>query len=298
MATALNFDNAVLCNFFFEIGLLEDFEVGLEEDDRFDENLVLGLGLLSAAKCAKRLCRQTVPKVFGFVEKTLQLYSARDFKDDFRISKDSFHAIHQELHDHLVYLPRPNGRPPITPEKQLLISIWYLSNQDSMRGVARMFGVSKSSIHRCLHRVALAVVNILGKKFIRFPSHEEQEEISRDIEERTSLRGCIGFIDGTHIRLSSVPAGDTDYVNRKKFPSIQLQLIVDDKMRIRDTYVGWPGSCHDARVFRNSPIAAVVQDNGDAATIISPEKFIIGESEMILICIILHIMLCNVYSSK
>ena len=33
-----------------------------------------------------------------------------------------------------------------------------------------------------------------------------------------------------------------------------FQLVVDDRMLIRDAYVGWPGCTHDARVFRNSPL--------------------------------------------
>lgn len=35
---------------------------------------------------------------------------------------------------------------------------------------------------------------------------------------------------------------------------IYLQLVVDNKLLIRDTYVRWPGSTHDARVLRNSDL--------------------------------------------
>ena len=42
--------------------------------------------------------------------------------------------------------------------------------------------------------------------------------------------------------------------NRKGFHSINLQGIVDHEMMFTDYYVGWPGSVHDARVFRNSEI--------------------------------------------
>ena len=37
----------------------------------------------------------------------------------------------------------------------------------------------------------------------------------------------VGFIDGTHIRL---PGGDTDYFNRKMYPSIQLQIAVNHRL--------------------------------------------------------------------
>jgi len=46
----------------------------------------------------------------------------------------------------------------------------------------------------------------------------------------------------------------TDYYNRKGWYSIILQAIIDHKYIIRDICVGWPGSVHDVRVYRNSGI--------------------------------------------
>ena len=70
-------------------------------------------------------------------------------------------------------------------------------------------------------------------------------------------------------------AGDTDYVNCKGYASIQLQLVVDDNLVILDAYVGWPGCCHDARVFRNSPLFhRLPHDDG---TMLGEDYFVIGE---------------------
>ena len=43
-------------------------------------------------------------------------------------------------------------------------------------------------------------------------------------------------------------------INQKGFYSIILQAVRNDQMLFRDTYVGWPGSVHDARVFDNSDL--------------------------------------------
>ena len=59
---------------------------------------------------------------------------------------------------------------------------------------------------------------------IRWPSPDKQREISRNVEELCHLPGVVGFIDGSHIRLSSALGGDKDYFNRKGFPSMQLQV--------------------------------------------------------------------------
>lgn len=84
------------------------------------------------------------------------------------------------------------------------------------------------------------------------------------------MPNCIGFIDGTHIGLSFLPNGDKDYINRKGYPSIQLQLVVDDKMMIRDTYVGWPYCVHDDRVYLNSPIFNCLEH--DSGVHLAPDK--------------------------
>lgn len=116
-------------------------------------------------------------------------------------------------------------------------------------------------------------ISDLSNIFIQWPTHEEQDEIALSIEERSHIQNCVGFIDGTHIRLSSAPGGERDYINRKKYASVQLQLVVDDRLLIRDIYVGWPGCTHDARVYRNSPLARAIEDDGGA---LGPDKFIIG----------------------
>ena len=42
--------------------------------------------------------------------------------------------------------------------------------------------------------------------------------------------------------------------NRKGFYSLILQATVDCEPLFTDIYVGWPGSVHDGRVWRNSPL--------------------------------------------
>lgn len=63
-----------------------------------------------------------------------------------------------------------------------------------------------------------------------------------------------GALDGTHIRIDK-PLEDKDsYINRKKYFSIQMQAVADHKKKFLDLYIGYPGSVHDARVFKESSI--------------------------------------------
>lgn len=61
-----------------------------------------------------------------------------------------------------------------------------------------------------------------------------------------------GAIDDSYIKIDK-PLQDKDsYVNRKQFFSIILQGVVDHNKKFLDVCIGYPGSVHDARVFRES----------------------------------------------
>ena len=113
----------------------------------------------------------------------------------------------------------------------------------------------------------------LKDRFIKWPSPEGQQQIADSIQQASRIPNCVGFIDGCHFRLKSAPNGDPDYTNRKAYNSIQSQVVADDHLIINDAYVGWPGSTHDARVYRNSPLFDMMERG-----VISQEKCIIGDS--------------------
>ncbi|KAF1385372.1 hypothetical protein PFLUV_G00107070 [Perca fluviatilis] len=65
----------------------------------------------------------------------------------------------------------------------------------------------------------------------------------------------IGALDCTHIRIKR-PSGvhEGDFVNRKSYHSINVQMICDADCTFSNVEAKWPGSVHDSRVFRASTI--------------------------------------------
>ena len=66
------------------------------------------------------------------------------------------------------------------------------------------------------------------------------------VRDRCQIKDCIGFIDDTHIKVSEIPNGDTDFVNRKGYAFVKLQLVVDHSLLITDANVFWSGSVQDS----------------------------------------------------
>ncbi|XP_062598371.1 putative nuclease HARBI1 [Saccostrea cucullata] len=105
------------------------------------------------------------------------------------------------------------------------------------------------------------------------------EEILARISPRLVIVEHVGGIEETppsynHIHLSSGPGGDLDYINRKSFPSMQLQVVCDDTLLIRNIYTDWPGSTHDSRVLRNSELFT----QAEAGNLSDRNKIILADS--------------------
>ncbi|XP_026060567.1 putative nuclease HARBI1 [Carassius auratus] len=69
----------------------------------------------------------------------------------------------------------------------------------------------------------------------------------------------IGCIDGTHIPIKAPSINEGDYVNRKSIHSINVQVICEATQIITNVEAKWPGSVHDARIFRESSLCQTFQ---------------------------------------
>ena len=91
------------------------------------------------------------------------------------------------------------------------------------------------------------------------------------------MNGVVGAIDGTHVPIRPPKEYPEVWVNRKGVHSMQLQLVVDAKMNVLDAYTGHPGSVHDARVFRDSPLGQVLL-SGDSSSVCPEGTYVIGDA--------------------
>jgi hypothetical protein len=64
----------------------------------------------------------------------------------------------------------------------------------------------------------------------------------------------VGAIDGCHVRIKCPKDRHDEYFCHKQFYSINTQAIVNSKGLFVDIFVGFPGSVHDTRVLKNSPV--------------------------------------------
>lgn len=112
---------------------VEEFleEESVQEEDVLEEFLPLFYANNLLSEWRKAVC------IEGYAETVVPNYNLSEFRSHFRISADTFEQLVVEL-GNCPELPtgkQHGGREPISVEKHLLITLWFLGNQDSIRSI-------------------------------------------------------------------------------------------------------------------------------------------------------------------
>ena len=105
-----------------------------------------------------------------YVEEGVPHYTEEDFKRMFRMKPATVDA----LLDYITYIPEilpagPGRRDPISIEKQLLITLWYVGGKDSISRIADRVGVSESTVVACRDKIMKAILKIKNR-VVRWPT--------------------------------------------------------------------------------------------------------------------------------
>lgn len=83
--------------------------------------------------------------------------------------------------------------------------------------------MGRATALRAVRRVTHALFSHCTR-FIQWPSDDQAVSIMQGFEAISGFPGVIGAIDGTHIRINAPKENPADYINRKGYHSIQLQV--------------------------------------------------------------------------
>ncbi|XP_060564347.1 putative nuclease HARBI1 [Ruditapes philippinarum] len=206
-----------------------------------------------ALRTRKRAVLLGTARISNYVEETVPRYSDPLFRAHFCMTRTSFQSLLELIGPFTVVRS-------LSLERRTLACLWYLSNQETFRSVADRFGMSKGSLHYYLGNFCntLSSANILPK-LISWPDKRQYGDIADGFAQRQGFPGVIGAIDGTYIPITGPTEFRDSYICRKGFPAFHLQGVCDSSLKFLDVYSAYPGSVHDARVFRNSTLHDYLQ---------------------------------------
>ena len=200
-----------------------------------------------------------------------------EFRFHFRVSRSTFWELVNALSYHPAFQRRSDARgpPPKPASHQLLVLLKYYGcegNQAASIALGRFFGVASGVIDSCRKNALIALLSLEERTYI-WPDAEERHQIAKRIKEQYRFPNCVGLIDGTLLPLATRPLlHGENYLSRKRFYAIVMLVVCDDQGRILYYHMGWPGSVHDNRVWRNCQL------NRRPGEFFSKKQYLLGDS--------------------
>ncbi|XP_029905533.1 putative nuclease HARBI1 [Myripristis murdjan] len=204
---------------------------------------------------SKTSSRETGEKLLNevFRDRSNPLASDEYLWERYRFTRPSIVYICSLLEAHIRKCTHRNQA--LTTVQSICIGLRFFACGTFLYSVGDAERLSKATVCREIRRVYLALKNYLNS-FVTFPGHLEAQKIKEAFYSIAGFPNAIGAIDCTHVRIQA-PSGpvEADYVNRKSFHSLNVQMICDASCLISNIEAKWPGSVHDSRIFRASSLS-------------------------------------------
>ncbi len=137
--------------------------------------------------------------------------------ENFRMSQTTFNYLRQNT----------RMRKAIPVQRPVAFTIWCLATSVEYRTIGHLFGVARCTVCRIVQNTCAAIVKVLLKQYISFPTGDRLNTVVEGFEQTWGLPQCAGSIDGSHIPIAATTANHTDYYNRKGWYSVVVQAVVD-----------------------------------------------------------------------
>lgn len=140
-------------------------------------------------------------------------------------------------------------------EFEVICFLYWMACGCSYRVAGNFMGFSRYTTKTIVHKMLDIFIGM--KAIINHGGSDEFVRIGNQFAKKAksnAFRNVIGAIDGTHVRIKCPVHKHDEFINHKKYYSIQVQAVVDSQYMFKDVFIGFPGSVHDTRVFVNSPL--------------------------------------------
>ncbi|XP_071394013.1 putative nuclease HARBI1 [Centroberyx affinis] len=176
-------------------------------------------------------------------------YPPEYLRERYRFSRESIIYLNSLLQPHISNITHRGFA--LTSVQTLCIALRFFATGTFLYNIGDAKQIGKATVCGAVRKVCLALKHFLHT-FVVFPGHKSVNLIK---EEFHRMAGFTSVIDCTHIPTAAPSVNEGDYVNRKSFHSINVQVICDaDSLSLTNVEAKWPGSVHVSRIYRESTL--------------------------------------------
>ncbi|XP_067625245.1 uncharacterized protein [Eurosta solidaginis] len=250
----------------------ENDENKKRKEDEIWEDFMFAMVAFTEIRYGCDFVHHSITKSHHFLQDVWPDLDERRFRTIARVSRSTFQVLYDLIkYDEIFNGPRSCKQ--FSLETPLLVVLYRLcsSGEDAtISKIASLFGVSDGgAIQNMTNRIFQAIFRV-RQQFVYWPdSAERQNLVAETFDE---LPHCIGYVDGTEIKLVEKPLDDPEaYFSRKHVYSLKAQAVCDYKLRIRHLVLGFPGSVHDARIYNCNLVT-------EASSLFTGAQWLAGDS--------------------
>ena len=130
------------------------------------------------------------------------------------MTKATFEILCDDLRPSFPDLAR-SVREPLQLDHRFAIAVYWMASSSEYRTIANLFGVGKSTVHKCIHDVCTAMAENILDKYVKFPADDDLQHVIDGFDNTWGFPYCAGAVDGTHIPIIAPESAHDDYVNRR-----------------------------------------------------------------------------------
>ena len=139
----------------------------------------------------------------------------------FRFHRQFIFGLAEELRQDVEFaLPRKGA---LTPVLQVCLALRFYATGSFQSVVGDLIGVDQSTACRTITRVTDAVM-LRVRDWVKMPTQAQADHQKQKFNAMRGLPSVIGYIDGTRIRIQAPNQHEHEFVNRKNFHSINVQV--------------------------------------------------------------------------
>ncbi|KAG4065852.1 hypothetical protein HA402_012530 [Bradysia odoriphaga] len=214
---------------------------------------------------------QAAPKKHLFL-KFLQECEDNTFENQYKISRSTFQALVRLLTPN-IELQNKKESIPLSTTSLILIALWLLTSQESVKSTADRFNVSEHVCRQAFNRLR-DTIKLNKGFFINWPNKERAKKITEEFNEYlvydNKLPNICGVIGCVEIPIQSLMDQSSD---KKSGKVVKLQCVCDAKGEFLDSFVADERLCSNVSVFNESIKSKIESDE----LYIAPNCHLIGD---------------------